>query len=381
MRIAFDATPLARAKSGIGYHVEFLVSAIARTGECEEILLFSNREPVFDGVVPPSVRWPRRHLFPNRAPWMQFLLPQLIREEKPDLVHYVNFNAPILLDHPFVVTFHDMALFGHPEFFTWKKRILTRSLMPFVGRRARGILTVSETVKDEIVERLGIARDRIFVVPPAPADIYRPVGDSALRDAVLSRHGVKAPYVLFVGTLEPRKNLAGLLQAFDLLKGETGFPHTLVVIGGRGWMYGPILRTIEGLAHKGEIHILDYVSLEEMPALYTAAEALVFPSFYEGFGVPPLEAMRCGTPAVVSDIPVMREIMGDAALFVDPHRPESIAAGIRHLLTDAPLAVELKRRGLLRGDLYTWDRSARGALDAYRAVLGKERSASAANRS
>lgn len=378
MRIAFDATPIARAKSGIGYHVEFLVSAIARTGECEEILLLSNREPVFDGSAPPSTRWPRRHLFAKRAPWMQFLLPLVIREEKPDLVHYVNFNAPILLRHPFVVTFHDMVLFRHPEFFTWKKRILTRSLMPLVGQRALGILTVSETVKGEIIERLGIDPERVFVVPPAPADLYRPFEEEERRKAILERHGVTTPYILFVGTLEPRKNLAGLLRAFDLLKGEGRIPHLLVVAGGKGWKYAPIFETVARLAHNEQIRFLDYVSLEEMPALYTAADLLVFPSFYEGFGVPPLEAMRCGTPAVVSDIPVLREVLGEAALFVDPWSPESIAEGMRRVLTDSSLSAALRERGFARGDLYTWDRSARGALAAYRTVLARAKPPGAA---
>jgi glycosyltransferase involved in cell wall biosynthesis len=375
MRIAFDATPIARAKSGIGYHVEFLVSAIARTGECAEIILFANREPLFDGTMPSSCRWPRRHLFPKRAVWMQFLLPLLIREERPDLVHYVNFNAPILLKHRFVVTFHDMVLFHHPEFFTWKKRFLTRALMPVVARRALGILTVSETVKSEIVAGLGVDPRKIFVVPPAPADLYRPVEKTAARDEVLSRHGLATPYVLFVGTLEPRKNLDGLLRAFDRLKAETEVPHTLVVVGGRGWKYGPIFKTVDGLSSKSAVRFLDYVPLEQMPALYAAASALVFPSFYEGFGVPPLEAMRCGTPAVVSDIPVLREILGDAAIFVDPRDPGSIAEGMRRVLTDTILSAGLVERGRARGDLYTWDRSARGALDAYRTVLRRSGSA------
>ncbi len=138
----------------------------------------------------------------------------------------------------------------------------------------------------------------------------------------------------------------------------------------------------DGLARKEAVRFLDYVPLDEMPALYSAADALVFPSFYEGFGVPPLEAMRCGTPAVVSDIPVLREVMGDAVIFVDPRDPGSIADGMKRVLTDPALAAEMARRGAARAELYTWDRSARGALAAYRAVLDRRPgSAGAADRS
>jgi len=370
VRLGIDATPLARAKSGIGYHVEFLVRALAKTGGIEEIILFSNREPVFDGDRPARARWVDRRLFPMRAPWLQFLLPSLIREEKPDLVHYVNFNAPVFSSHPFVVTFHDMSVFLHPEYFTWKKRLLTRPLMPVVGRRARAILTVSETVREEIVALLGFERERIFVVPPAPADLYAPVEDSPERSAILRGRNLAGPYILFVGTLEPRKNLAGLLRAFDLLKQEGRIPHRLAVVGGRGWKYSPIFETVDAMRNKSEVLFLDYVPLAELPAIYSAADLLVFPSFYEGFGVPPVEAMRCATPTLVSDLPVTREVLGDASRYVDPASDEAIAEGMLRILSDSGVASDLRRRGLERAALYTWDRAARLALDAYRSVLG-----------
>ena len=161
-----------------------------------------------------------------------------------------------------------------------------------------------------------------------------------------------------------------MLRAFDLLKRETDLPHRLVVVGGRGWKYGPIYRTVTEIEHTDAVQFLDYVPLEMLPAIYTAADLLVFPSFYEGFGVPPIEAMRCGTPAVVSDIPVMREVVCDAGIFVDPHNTDSIAGGIAEVLQDASLAAELKRRGFDRGRLYSWSHSARAALAVYRRLLG-----------
>jgi glycosyltransferase involved in cell wall biosynthesis len=373
MRIGFDATPLRPGKSGIGYHVEYLIRALLATGELNEIILFSNREPLFDGTPPAGVRWPRRHLFPKRAIWMQFHLPLLVREEKPDLTHYVNFHAPLLTSAPFVVTFHDLSVFHHPEFFTWKKRVLSRRMMPILARRALAIITVSETVRGEIIETLRVPGDRIFVVPAAPGDIFEPVVDTGGLASALARHGITGPYILFVGTLEPRKNLDGLMRAFDLLKNETKLPHRLVVVGGRGWKYAPIYRTVEMVAHREAVQFLDYVSLEELPALYAGADLLVFPSFYEGFGVPPLEAMRCGAPAVVSDIPVMREVVGEAAVFVDPRDTKAIAEGMRGVLEDPSLASRLRQLGFERGRLYTWERSAREMIAIYKRLLAERR--------
>lgn len=369
MRIAFDATPLRPAKSGVGYHTENLIRALAATGELEEILLFSNREPVFDGPPPSGVRWPSQHQFAKRAIWMQTHLPSLIRSEEPDLTHYPNFHAPLLFKHPFVVTFHDLSVFRHPEFFTFKKRVLSRWLMPIIARRARTVLTVSETVRSEIIAQFHLPESRVFVVPHAPGDIFQPVVDTQSLAAKLTRYDITGPYILFVGTLEPRKNLAGLLRAFDLLKSETNLPHHLIIVGGRGWKYAPIYETVKHMRYAEQSRFLDYVDLEDLPAIYTGADLLVFPSFYEGFGVPPIEAMRCGTPTVVSDIPVMHEVAGDAAVFVEPGEVSSIAEGIAKVLGDASLMSELRRRGLERGELYSWSQSARAALAVYRRLL------------
>ncbi|MBK8232774.1 MAG: glycosyltransferase family 4 protein [Candidatus Eisenbacteria bacterium] len=371
MKLGIDATPLAQAKSGIGYHVESLVRALAATRRLDDILLFSNRPPLWDEAPPTGVRFVDRRLFPKRAAWMQFVLPRLIAEEKPDLTHYINFNAPILGRHPFVVTFHDMVLFRHPEFFTWKKRVLTRNLMPLVGRRALGILTVTEAARREIVEYLEIDPARVHVVPAAPADLYRPVNDLGAITAVRDRHRLPNPYILFVGTLEPRKNLPRLLAAFDRLKRETGLPHDLAIVGARGWKFDPIFATVEALAARESVRFLDYVPLEAMPALYAGADLLVFPSLYEGFGVPPLEAMRVGTPAVVSATPAIREVCGGAAIEIDPFSVESIAGGMRRVLESPVEHAALRQRGLLRSAEFTWAHSAARAIPVYEQALGR----------
>jgi glycosyltransferase involved in cell wall biosynthesis len=373
MRIGFDATPLAAPKTGIGYYVENLVQALAATGEIEEILLFSNLPPRFDGSQPPGTRWPERFLFPKRALWMQGLLPLLIARERPDLTHYPNFNAPAWHRHPFVATFHDMVLFRHPEFFTWKKRILTRNLMPHVARAALGILTVSEAMRREIIEILDMPPSRVFCVHHAVGERFEGGATEQETARVRERHALGRPYILFVGTLEPRKNLVGLLRAFDLLRRRDGIPHDLAIVGARGWLYDPVLRATEGL-HAGSrdaVRFLDYVPAEDMPGLYAGADVFVFPSFYEGFGSPPLEAMHCGSPVVVSDIAALREVESDAAVYVDPRSVESIADGILRVLSDPVLAGSMRERGRLRARDFNWKRLAAETLGVYRTVLGR----------
>ncbi|MFN8547325.1 MAG: glycosyltransferase family 1 protein [Candidatus Eisenbacteria bacterium] len=235
-----------------------------------------------------------------------------------------------------------------------------------------GILTVTEAARREIIEYLDLSPERVHVVPAAPADLYRPVDDPDEIAAVRARHRLERPYLLFVGTLEPRKNLPRLLQAFARLKRELGLPHELAIVGGRGWKFDPIFATVQATGVAESVRFLDYVALADMPALYAGAELLVFPSLYEGFGVPPLEAMRVGTPVVTSDVPALREVAGDAAIQVDPFDVASIAEGMRAGLTDESRRASLKARGLLRGDLFTWDRSAEAAIEVYRSVLGRQ---------
>jgi glycosyltransferase involved in cell wall biosynthesis len=369
VRIALDATPLAPGKSGIGHITELLVRGLAATGELEEILLLSNRPPVFDGPEPPGTRWPRRHTFPKRSLWMQLYLPRLLREEAPDLVHYTSYDGPVLDRHPSVVSFHDMALYVCPEYFTWKTLLAKKTLMPRMARTARRILTLTEAVKEEIVQILRVPPERVAVAYPAPDDGFIPPESPEELASALAAQGVHRPYIFAVGTLEPRKNVAGLLRAFDLLKNEARVPHALVVAGARGWRFGPIFETARSMRHSDAVQFLDYVPLADLPALYAGADLFVYPSFYEGFGIPPVEAMRCGTPAVVSDIPPHREVGAGAVVRVDPHDAASIAEGMHRVLSDSSLAERLCREGKARAAEFTWQRTSRRVLEVYREAL------------
>jgi glycosyltransferase involved in cell wall biosynthesis len=285
-------------------------------------------------------------------------------------MHYPNYSAPIFHSHPYVVTIHDLVLLRHTRYITLQRRLRTQAMVPLVARRARAVVTGTRAMQHEILQTLKLPASQVHVVADAVGDQFRPINDGDEREQIVSQHGIARPYILFVGTLEPRKNLRAAMQAYDRLRARCGIPHQFVVVGGRGWKFQPIFDVYNSLINKNSVRLLDYVPIAHMPALYSAADLFVSPSFYEGFGMPPVEAMRCGVPVVVSDIPAHREVEGDAAVFVDPRSVESIADGMYRVLDDARFAADLRERSLQRGAQFTIARMADEMLRVYKAILG-----------
>ncbi len=295
---------------------------------------------------------------------MHAVAPLLLAQLRPDLTHWTNYNAPVCGGGRFVVTFHDLSMWRFPAFFGWKKRWLSRTVMPHTARRARVIVTLSEAMKREIVDTFGIGADRVCVAYPAPDAHFAPVADPA---PVLARHRLTRPYLLFVGTWEPRKNLPRLLEAFALLDDPT---LDLAIVGARGWQDGPLRAALAASPRREAIHVLEYLAAEDLPALYSGAAALVSPSLYEGFGLPPVEAMACGTPAVVSDIAAHREVCGDAAFYCDPASSDDIARAVRAVLAlTADTRAGVTARGQAHAARYSWERHAEALRAAYARAL------------
>jgi glycosyltransferase involved in cell wall biosynthesis len=296
---------------------------------------------------------------------MQLVLPGILRELRPDLVHFTNYLAPLASRVPYVVSFHDMTLSLFPEHHTLKKRLLTSSLLPVVARRARLILTPSNSTRRDVVRLLGVPDQRVRVIPYAAAPSFRRAGEGAERLA--ARFGVEPPYFLYVGTLEPRKNLVRALRAFARALPALG-AHRFVLVGERGWKYGEILRESARPELAGRVLFLGYVAEELLPLLYTHATALVYPSLYEGFGLPVVEAMACATPVLTSRSSSLAEIAGSAALLVDPGDELELASGLRALAQDAALRSALAERGPSRASTFSWERTGRETAAAYQAV-------------
>jgi glycosyltransferase involved in cell wall biosynthesis len=368
MLIGYEASALQGCKSGVGYYAENLLGGMMRVAPEHDYLLFSNRDMSSTWQPQGRERLHGERFFPVRAAWMQMVLPGSLRRAQPHVCHFPNYLAPILTDCPYVVTIHDMTLYITPRFHRFKKLVLDRTLLPHVARRAAGIITVSKSARDDIVRHLKVPKEKVRVVMNAVSPAFRRVTEAAKLEAVCVRYGLNVPYILYVGTIEPRKNLTRLIQAFAQLK-KMGLPHKLVLVGQRGWHCEPIYAEVEKRGLQHEIIFTGYVPFEDLPALYSAAEAMAFPSLYEGFGLPVLEAMACGTPVVTSASSSLAEVAGNAALLVDPYSVEEMAEALRLIHEDHCLGSELSRKGLERAAHFTWENAARSTLELYEQVV------------
>jgi len=230
------------------------------------------------------------------------------------------------------------------------------------AKRAKRILTFSEAVKEQLVRWLRFSPDGILVTPLAPTEHFNPRPLDEI-ERVRFKYRLLAPYILFVGTIEPRKNLTTLVKAFAALAKE--FPHLLVLVGARGWMSESVFAEIEEQGLKGKVIHLGYVPSEDLPALVSGAEVFVYPSLGEGFGLPPLEAMACGTPVICSSAPALPEVVGDAAILVPPTDVEAWTSEMKRLLADGNLRETLKQMGLLHSRNFSWSKTARLTLSAF----------------
>jgi glycosyltransferase involved in cell wall biosynthesis len=313
MKLVVEVTTCTPERAGIGYYTEHLVDALIATAEPgDEVLLIGNRE-LAPGA---AAKWAGRLRLggaPIRYLWMQRDAGRLIEEAGADFALFPNYLAPLAAPCPYVNIVHDLALIRTPQFFNTRKRVLVRPILPLVARAAVAVGTVSETSRRDVVSLLGIAEDRILMLPGAPHPACGPVTPSEIA-RVRARYGIGRPYVLTVGTLEPRKNLPMLLRAFDRLRAAVGTPAAeldLVTVGAKGWRDRELRAELAARLSSGRVHMLGYVPEEDLVALYGGATVMAYPSHFEGFGLPLIEAMACGTPVVATDVEALRCGRGD----------------------------------------------------------------------
>ena len=357
MRIAFDGTVLHGRKSGVGYYCEELLRAMLAGNHEDQFFVFSHLPltvnfPSSNG----NLKFTNSARFPVRAVYLHLLLPKILDSVRPDVCHYTNFLAPISEDRPYVVTIHDMGLEVLPNAHPLTKRLYTKRLVPHVARRAKLIITNSEYSKWEIIRHLGIPEHRIRVTPLAASPEFRPVAVDPAE-----------PYFLYVGNLEPRKNLERLIDAFARLHGKE---HQLVIVGNRWYQGGAAERKAHALGLNGRVKFLGYVPRADLPKIFSGAVALVYPSLLEGFGLPIIEAMACGTPVITSNNSSMREVAGDAAVLVDPRNVQEITEAMARVAEDASLRAALSQKGLKRASAFSWKKTAEVTMEVYREAAG-----------
>jgi glycosyltransferase involved in cell wall biosynthesis len=372
MRVALHVDQLfLQAPGGIGTYIRNLVPAMENRDPSLQLTLFHTR---FATPEAPE-RWMRDHwveelpdsmrtLYPR---WNLFARPSLpVSLRSAEVLHATNHVSvpPAAEGQRLVVTVHDLAFEHLPGMFPRPWRALYRLGLRAAVKRADAILTPSRNTAEDVLSRTAVDPGRLYVVPLAAS---LPTG-ALDAEEVLDRLKVPSPYILFVGTLEPRKNLVRLIRAYRRVAAN-GFPHALVLAGPLGWHHESLMRELS-LQGPGEIAMTGPLSDEELDAVYRAADAFAYPSLYEGFGLPVLEAMARGVPTVASATSSVPEVAGDAAIGVNPRSVREIAHAIESLLSDVDLADRLAARGRARAERFSWDETARLTLEVYERVLG-----------
>ena len=374
MRVALDGFPLSTPKTGIGHYTLQLARALAEISPADEFELISPF-PFSDSVVDELQQASLANLILNnpqtasfRRRWWALGLPLFLRKNSFDLFHGTNYEVPLWNRRRNVLTIHDLSLLLHPEYHEPRLVRRARRRLPLMIRAAAKIIAVSESMKREMVEHLKINADRIVVTPEAPRQNFRPL-PLAETLAIRERHGIEADFILAVGTIEPRKNLMTLTRALDHIVRTTALRPQLVVAGGEGWLMEGLYSFIAASSCAGRVRFIGYTSDDELRALYSSCRISVYASLYEGFGLPPLEAMACGAPVIASRIPAIEETVGDVALLVDPHDVAALARAIVQLWNDEELRAERSAAGLRRAAEFSWQETASLTLDVYREML------------
>jgi glycosyltransferase involved in cell wall biosynthesis len=356
MRLAVEITTCARLRTGVGYYVEHIVDALLATRRPgDEVVLLSNHLPAPEL----AERWaPHLHVRgPGvRALWMQSAVPALLDDTGADAALFPNYAVPLAAPCPTITIVHDLAILRTPQHFTFRKRVLMRAMLRHAIAAASIVGTVSEASRRDILALLNIPGERVAVFRAAAHPSCRPAPAHAV-DEVRARHGLHRRYVLAVGTLEPRKNLPTLLRAFDRLDAATA-ACDLVVVGPRGWLDAPLVRQLRARARSERVRWLGYVPESDLVALYTGAELLALASTLEGFGLPLLEAMACGTPVVASDVAALREVGGDVPTFVPPTDEAAFARAIATALADKSRMAAARAAGLAHARRFSWHATA-----------------------
>jgi glycosyltransferase involved in cell wall biosynthesis len=385
MRFAVDGHAIGRHLTGNEVYIRSLLAAFAaRDRECDFLAYVASEDA--PGLIPARIR--TRLVAANPFLRLGFDLSWKVRQDRPDLLH-VQYTAPLGCPVPVVVTVHDVSFLEHPEYFSpGRARQLQWSVRRTV-RRAAKVLTVSEFSRNSILRAYGdLDEEKVIVIPNAAATEFRPVSRDAATAAVRARFGIRRPYVLSVGDLQPRKNQIGLIEAFSrLVRAYPQIKHDLVLAGKATWFAPRIREAASASGVSDRIRFTGFVSDADLLQLYNASDLFVFPSYYEGFGLPVLEAMACGRAVVCSDTTALPEVVDGAAILFDPYAVDQIARAVADLLLDSELRARMERLGSHRAAHFSWQKTAQKVLEVFHEVaerpsvaIESDRSAAVAQR-
>jgi glycosyltransferase involved in cell wall biosynthesis len=374
MRFAVDAHAIGRHLTGNEVYIRSLLKAFAATKrDCEFVAYVSSDEA--RAFVPASIR--TRRVAANPFIRLGFDLGTRTREDRPDLLH-VQYTAPLACSVPVVVSVHDVSFLEYPEFFTRDRVFQLSWSVRRTVRRAAQVLTGSEFSRRAIVKAYGVDDEKVTVVPNAAGPEYRPISRAAAAAETGKRFSLPTPFILSVGDLQPRKNQVGLIEAFArLVRAYPQLKHRLAIAGKAAWLADRVYRAARESGVAERIQFLGFVTDVDLLHLYNACDLFVFPSFYEGFGLPVLEAMACGRAVACSSAAALPEVADSAAILFDPKSADEMARAMADLLLDAELRGRMERLGQSRAAQFNWQSTAQRTLEVFHRVAERSRLAGA----
>ena len=368
MRIAFDGRVIKGRKCGTGVYAEGLLNALMSVDRDNLYMVFTNDAPDSRTKNVKSVTTKfsiENH--PLGDIWEQFYLPLYLNGKKIDVIHSPTFHIPFLGNGiKKIVTIHDMVSYLYPKTQPMPFVMYSKFMIKSAINSAHGIVVSSETAKEQIVDHFKAPPELFHVIHGAPRDIFKPVG-RAVKDFIKDKYALPDQFILFVGSIEPRKNIRSLVKAYSELKRSNQISHKLVICGTKGWLneYEKVLETIEETGVRNDVIFTGYVPDEDLPGFYGLADLFVYPSLYEGFGLPPLEAMACGCPVIASNYSSIPEVVGEGGVLIDPFDIDELALAILKVSQDDGLKSRLKEAGIKRALQFSWERSARSTIEMY----------------
>jgi len=359
MKVAINTQTAIGNKSGFGSYVSNLVRYVPQVSDVEYVSI-ENTEYAKDLNTP------------QRLFWDQIGFLQKMSQHKGiDLIHQPSFSAPVFTTTKTVVTIHDIIPVIFPENLAPASRFFFSKIMPFSYRFADHYLTDSHHSKNDIIERLHIPAEKITVTHLAASEEYRVLetkADKERIEGIKKKYNIPEDYFLHIGTIEPRKNISMLVEAFYESIVKNKLPYCLVIVGKKGWWHENLFARVQELGLENKVIFTGYTDLEEMPYLCSGATAFTFPSLYEGFGLPPLEAMAHGTPVLASNTSSLPEVVGNAAMLVNPENVFEIMHALHRVLVDQPLREKMKQRGYEQVKKFSWEIAARQILVIYKEI-------------
>lgn len=380
MRIGFNAQLLVNpTRSGIEHYIYYLLESLAIIDKDNEYIIFCKSEndlpPIAlkkdnfilcNSLLPLSIRG-------FRVLREQLFFPFHLSQKNIDIYHGTHFMLPVILYCPSVVTFHDLLLRRGLDLDTYEtsnplSKLFLNFILPYSARKAQKIISVSDSTKSDIVNELKIKPDKVVTVYHGVSKSFRRIDDRNHLEKVRSIFNLPTEYFLFVGALKPRRNLLRVIEAYSLLKKYHGVNHKFVIAGPKDERYKEVFVNIEKLGLTDDTIFIGNIDHKVLPAIYNMASFFIYPSLYDGFGFPPVEAMACGVPVITSNVSSLPEIVSDAGILVDPYNIEEMATAMWRVISDKELSEKMAKKGMERAAGFTWERCARDTLRVYNDV-------------